>query len=42
MILALRVRCFFGCCLREDCVRTIEIDQGASLPALHYAMFRPR
>ena len=38
MIITLRVECVRGRYLQADCVRTIEIDEGASLIALHYAI----
>ncbi len=40
MIITLQVMCVRGMYLREDCVRTIEIDQDASLSDLHYAIQR--
>ena len=40
MIITLRVECVWGPNLQEECVRTIEIDQGASLLDVHYAIQR--
>jgi len=38
MIITLRVECVQGLYLQEECVRTLEIDQDASLIYLHYAI----
>ena len=38
MIITLRVECVRGKYLREECVRVIEIEDGASLPDLHAAI----
>ncbi len=38
MIITLRVECVQGLYLEQDCVRTIEIDEGASLIDLHDAI----
>jgi hypothetical protein len=40
MIYTLRVECVSGRYLNDECVRVIEIDEGATLLDLHYAIQR--
>ncbi len=38
MILTLKIECVYGANLRNECIRTIEIDEKASLHQLHKAI----